>query len=44
MPSKHANAGPLIRRGLYDDLHSFAELEHKLAELRFIESAVKLEP
>ena len=29
MPSNHANAGPLIRRGLYDNLHSFAELEQR---------------
>jgi predicted helicase len=33
MPSKHANAGPLIRRGLYDDLHSFAELEQRISLL-----------
>jgi predicted helicase len=33
MPSKHANAGRLIRRGLYDDLHSFAELEQRISAL-----------
>ncbi len=33
MPSKHANAGSLIRRGLYDDLHSFAELEQRISAL-----------
>ena len=33
MPSKHANAGLLIRRGLYDDLHSFAELEQRISAL-----------
>ena len=33
MPSKHANAGPLIRRGLYDDLHSFTELEQRISAL-----------
>ena len=27
MPSKHARAGLLIRSGLYDNLHSFGELE-----------------
>src|SRR5262249_18909699 len=33
MPSKHANAGLLVRRGLYDDLHSFAELEQRISAL-----------
>jgi hypothetical protein len=33
MPSKHANAGLLIRRGVYDDLHSFAELEQRISVL-----------
>jgi len=33
MPSKHANAGVLIRRGLYDNLHSFAELEQRISAL-----------
>jgi predicted helicase len=33
MPSKHANAGLLIRRGVYDDLHSFAELERRISAL-----------
>src|SRR5262249_48998420 len=33
MPSKHANAGLLIRRGLYDNLHSFAELEQRISAL-----------
>src|SRR6516162_8754284 len=33
MPSKHANAGLLIRRGVYDDLHSFAELERRIGTL-----------
>jgi predicted helicase len=33
MPSKHANAGPLIRRGLYDNLGSFAELERRISLL-----------
>src|SRR5262244_4065004 len=33
MTSKHANAGLLIRRGLYDDLHSFAELEQRISAL-----------
>jgi hypothetical protein len=33
MPSTHVNAGPLIRRGLYDDLHSFAELEQRISGL-----------
>jgi superfamily II DNA or RNA helicase len=33
MPSKHTNAGLLIRRGLYDNLQSFAELEHRISAL-----------
>src|SRR5215471_18692545 len=33
MPSKHANAGLLVRRGLYDDLRSFAELEQRISAL-----------
>ena len=33
MPSKHANAGLLIQRGLYDNLHSFAELEQRISAL-----------
>lgn len=33
MPSKHVNAGLLIQRGLYDDLHSFAELEQRISAL-----------
>jgi predicted helicase len=33
MPSRHANAGLLIRRGLYDNLHSFAELEQRISGL-----------
>src|SRR5262245_26464007 len=33
MPSKHANAGLLIRRGLYENLHSFAELERRISAL-----------
>src|SRR5262245_9394812 len=33
MPSKHTNAGVLIRRGLYDNLHSFAELEQRISAL-----------
>src|SRR5262245_30461372 len=33
MPSKHANAGLLIRRGLYDSLRSFAELERRISAL-----------
>jgi hypothetical protein len=33
MPSNHANAGLLIRRGLYDNLHSFAELEQRISAL-----------
>ena len=33
MPSSHANAGLLIRRGLYDDLRSFAELEQRIGAL-----------
>src|SRR5262245_43709306 len=33
MPSKHPNAGLLIRRGLYDNLHSFTELEQRISAL-----------
>src|SRR5215831_12258477 len=33
MPSTHANAGLLIQRGLYDNLHSFAELEQRISAL-----------
>jgi superfamily II DNA or RNA helicase len=33
MSSKHANAGLLIQRGLYDDLHSFSELELRISNL-----------
>ena len=33
MPSKHANAGQLIRRGMYDNLLSFAELEQRISAL-----------
>src|SRR5262244_2452273 len=33
MTSKHANAGPLIRRGLYDNLPSFTELERRISAL-----------
>jgi superfamily II DNA or RNA helicase len=33
MTSKHINAGLLIQRGLYDDLHSFAELEQRISTL-----------
>jgi superfamily II DNA or RNA helicase len=33
MTSKHASAGLLIRRGLYDNLHSFAELEQRISAL-----------
>jgi hypothetical protein len=33
MSSRHANAGLLIRRGLYDSLHSFAELEQRISAL-----------
>src|ERR1035437_5546684 len=33
MPSKHANAGQLIRRGMYDNLRSFAELEQRISAL-----------
>src|SRR6476661_6505844 len=33
MPSNHANAGVLIRCGLYDNLHSFAELEQRISAL-----------
>jgi superfamily II DNA or RNA helicase len=33
MPSIHACASLLIRRGLYDNLHSFAELEQRISAL-----------
>jgi superfamily II DNA or RNA helicase len=33
MPSKHPYAGLLIRRGLYDGLHSFTELEQRISAL-----------
>jgi|SRR6266487_2083446 hypothetical protein len=33
MPSKHPYAELLIRRGLYDNLHSFAELEQRISAL-----------
>jgi superfamily II DNA or RNA helicase len=33
MPSSHAYAGLLIRRGLYDGLHSFTELEQRISAL-----------
>ena len=33
MPSKHANAGRLVQRGLYDDLRSFTELEERISAL-----------
>jgi predicted helicase len=33
MSSKHANAGLPIRRGLYDNLRSFAELEQRISAL-----------
>jgi superfamily II DNA or RNA helicase/predicted transport protein len=33
MLSKHANAGQLIQRGLYDNLSSFAELEQRISAL-----------
>src|SRR6516162_2974132 len=33
MSSKHANAGLLVRRGLYDGLHSFTELEQRISAL-----------
>src|ERR1700687_5968801 len=33
MPSKHPNAAQLIRRGLYDDLHSFSQLEQRISGL-----------
>ena len=33
MPSKHLNASQLIRRGLYDHLRSFAELEQRISAL-----------
>jgi hypothetical protein len=33
MPSSHTNAGLLIRSGLYDNLHSFVELEKRVSAL-----------
>src|SRR5262249_23508960 len=33
MPSKHASAGLLVRRGLYDGLRSFTELEQRISAL-----------
>jgi superfamily II DNA or RNA helicase len=33
MPSKHANAAPLIRRGLFDGLSTFVELERRISAL-----------
>jgi predicted helicase len=33
MSSKHVNARLLIERGLYDDLHSFSELEQRITGL-----------
>jgi hypothetical protein len=33
MSSKHFNSGQLIRRGLYDHLRSFAELEQRISTL-----------
>src|SRR6266436_6412147 len=33
MPSNHAYSGMLIRRGLYDGLHSFTELEQRISQL-----------
>jgi superfamily II DNA or RNA helicase len=33
MSSKHGNAGLLIRRGLYENLRSFAELEQRISAL-----------
>src|SRR5256886_15095283 len=33
MTSKHRNVGLLIRRGLYDNLHSFADLEQRISAL-----------
>jgi predicted helicase len=33
MPSKHVNAGLLIRCGLYDNVDSFAELEQRISAL-----------
>src|SRR6516225_9315082 len=35
MTSKHPNAGLLIRRGLYDNLHSFTELEQRISALAY---------
>src|SRR5271169_3980985 len=33
MPSKHPNAAQLIRRGMYDDLQSFPQLEERIGAL-----------
>ena len=33
MPSKHSYAAQLIRRGIYDDLQSFAQLEQRITAL-----------
>jgi predicted helicase len=33
MPSKHPNAAQLIRRGLFDDLRTFTELEQRITAL-----------
>jgi predicted helicase len=33
MPSKHPNAAKLVRRGLYDDLQSFSQLEQRISDL-----------
>src|SRR5262249_45372665 len=33
MSSKHSSAAQLIQRGLYDDLHSFAQLERRISAL-----------
>jgi hypothetical protein len=33
MPSKHGNAGLLIKRGLYDNVRSFSELEKRISAL-----------
>ena len=33
MSSKHSSAAQLIRRGLYDDLQSFAQLEERISAL-----------
>jgi predicted helicase len=33
MSSKHPNAAKLVRRGLYDDLQSFSQLEQRISDL-----------